>query len=149
MKYYFIKYTDNLAREFGGTTKGPFIRIRPKYINDTGLIEHEKTHVRQWYAVMIIGLLLCMLLTLAVTPSLWPLFGVAPFLHQLLYKIVRPYRGWCEIRAYRQQIAVGGYASNDFALTALIEKYDLGLTANEAKAFLFDCSGQSSQCEDD
>lgn len=138
MNYYLIKYTENIANGFGGTAQGPLIKLLPKYQNDVGLIEHEKTHVRQWYVVMAIGLLLCTLLTLIVSPFLWPLHGVAPFLHQLLYKFLRPYRRWCEVQAYRKQIAIGGYASNEFAVTALVEKYDLGLYVDEARALLIE-----------
>lgn len=136
MKYYLIKYRKELLNGFGGTTQGPLIKILPKYKDDTGLIEHEKTHVRQWYAVLGVGLLLCTLLTLLVSPSLWPMYGLAPFLHQLLYKFVQPYRLWCEVKAYRKQIATGGYASNEFAVTTLVEKYDLDLSVDEARLLL-------------
>lgn len=136
MKYYLIKYTEKIEGGFGGTAQGPLIKILSKYRGDTGLIEHEKTHVRQWYAVLAIGLLLCSLLTQLVAPSLWPLCGLAPFLHQLLYKFVRSYRRWCEVRAYRKQIAQGDYASTEFAVVALVDKYDLGLSVDEARALL-------------
>ena len=138
MKYYLIKWTNNLANGFGGTAQGPLIKILSKYKDDVGLIEHEKMHVRQWYVVMAIGLLLSTLLTLLVSPSLWPLYGLPPFLHQLLYKFMRPYRQWCEVRAYRKQIATGGYTSNEFAVTTLVEKYDLDLSIDEARALLID-----------
>lgn len=138
MNYYLIKYVETLAGGFGGTAQGPLIKLLSKYQNDAGLIEHEKTHVRQWYAAMSIGLLLCTLLTLLVSASLWPLYGLAPFLHQLLYKLVLRYRRWCEVQAYRKQLATGGYDSTDFAVTALVEKYDLNLSTNEAKALLLD-----------
>ena len=71
-----------------------------------------------------------------VMPALWPLFGLAPCLHQLLYKLIRPYRQWCEVKAYRKQIAAGGYNSHDFAVTALVEKYGLRLSVDEARALL-------------
>ena len=138
MKYYLIQLSEKLPSGFGGTAQGPLIKLLPKYQNDVGLIEHEKTHVRQWYAVLAIGLLLCTLLTLLVSPSLWPLYGLAPSLHPLLYKLVRSYRRGCEVQAYRKQIAIGGYASNEFAVTALVEKYDLRLGADEARALLTD-----------
>lgn len=137
MKYYLIKYTEKLANGFVGTAQGPLIKLLSKYKDDAGLIEHEKTHVRQWYFWLVIGLLLCTALTLLVSPFFWPLFGLAPVLHQLLYKFVRPYRRWCEVQAYRKQIATGGYSSNDFAVTMLVEKYDLGLSVGEARAQLF------------
>ena len=138
MKYYVIDFTEKLPSGFGGTTQGPIIKILPKYKDDAGLLEHEKTHVRQWYAVLAIGLLLCTLLTLVVSPALWPLYGLAPFLHPLLYKFLRPYRRWCEVRAYRKQITVGGYIGNEFAVTALVEKYNLRLGADEARTLLID-----------
>lgn len=138
MKYYLIKLAESLPNGFGGTAQGPLIKLLPKYQHDAGLIEHEKRHVRQWYAVLAIGLLLCTLLTLLVAPSLWPLYGLAPLLHPLLYKFVRPYRRRCEVQAYRKQIAIGGYANNEFAVTALVEKYGLGLSVDEARALLVD-----------
>lgn len=138
MNCYLIKYAEKLANGFGGTAQGPFIKILLKYKDDVGLIEHEKVHVRQWYAVIALGLLLCTLLTLFVSPALWPMYGLTPFLHQLLYKFGRPYRRWCEVRAYRKQIATGGYNSNEFAVTALVEKYGLRLSVDEARALLTD-----------
>lgn len=138
MKYYLIQLSEKLPNGFVGTAQGPLIKLLYKYKDDVGLIEHEKMHVRQWYAVLGAGLLLCTLLTLLILPSLWPLYGLAPFGHQMLYKLVRPYRRWSEVQAYRKQIAIGGYASNEFAVTALVEKYDLRLGADEARALLTD-----------
>ena len=136
MKFYLIKYAKELPNGFGGTAQGPLIKILPKYKYDIGLLEHEKVHVRQWYAWLALGLLIGTLLTLLVSPSLWPLFGLAPFLHSLLYKFVRLYRRWCEVQAYRKQVAVGGYSSNEFVVTMLVEKYGLDLSVDEARALL-------------
>ena len=138
MKYYLIKFSEKLPNGFGGTAQGPLIKLLSKYKEDVGLIEHEKTHVRQWYAVLVVGLLLGTLLILFVSTYLWPLCGLAPFLHQLLYKFVRPYRRWCEVQAYRKQIETGGYGNNDFAVNTLANKYDLGLSVDDARALLID-----------
>ncbi|PAA31740.1 hypothetical protein CJU73_01520 [Pseudomonas fragi] len=138
MRYFLLRHSEKISAKFGDESCGPLIKIRPKYAADKGLLEHEKVHVRQWYAVLGLGLLLCTLLTVLVSPSFWPLFGLAPLLHQLLYKLVRPYRRWCEVRAYRKQIAVGGDTSTEFVVTALVEKYDINLSAKKAKALLFD-----------
>lgn len=137
MRYYFVKYAENLTEGFGGIAKGPVIKILQKYKGDVGLIEHEKTHVRQWYALLAIGLLLCTLLTLLVSTALWPFYGLALFSHQVLYKFVRSYRRWCEVKAYRKQIETGGYTSNEFAVTMLVDKYDLGLSVDKARVLLF------------
>ena len=138
MKYFIVKYVKELPNGFGGTAQGPLIKMLSKYKGDTGLIEHEKTHVRQWYAALAIWLLLCALLSLVVSPVLWPLCGLAPLVHLVLYKLVRPYRQLCEIQAYRKQLATGGYSTGEFAVIALVEKYDLGLSSDQAKALLFD-----------
>lgn len=137
MKYYLFQLSESLPNGFGGTAQGPLIKLLPKYEHDVGLIEHEKTHVRQWYAVMALGLLLCALLALLVSPAFWIVCGVAPFLHPLLYRVARPYRRWSEVWAYRKQIAAGDYTTNEFAVTALVEKYDLNISVGEAKALLF------------
>lgn len=138
MRCFSIKYVNKIVNGSGGTVQGPFIKILSKYKDDAGLLEHETTHVRQWYVVLTIGLLLSTLLTLLVSSSFWPLYGLTPVFHQLLYKFFRPYRRWCEVRAYRKQISVGGYASNEFAITALLDKYDLQLSADEARSLLAD-----------
>ena len=137
MKYYLIKCTSNLPDGFGGIAQGPLIKLLRKYQNDAGLIEHEKSHVRQWYAVMTLGLLFCVLMVVQVSPVFWIGYGISPFLHQLLYRFVRPYRRWSEVKAYRKQIATGDYTNNEFAVIALVEKYDLNLSVDEAKALIF------------
>ena len=138
MKYYLIKLSESLPNGFGGTAQGPLIKLLPKNQHDTGLIEHEKTHVRQWYAVLALGLMVSALLALLLSPTFWIGCAVAPSLHPLLYKFISPYRRWCEVKAYRKQFATEVYDGNDFAVTTLVEKYDLNLSADEAKALLFE-----------
>lgn len=136
MKYYLVKYVESLSDGFGGTTQGPLIIMLSKYKHDIGLLEHEKTHVQQWYALLVAGLLLTTLLTLLVSLSFLPLYGITPCLHSLLYKFARPYRRWCEVQAYRKQIKTGGYTNKDFAINSLADKYSLGLSVNDARALL-------------
>ena len=137
MKYYVIDFTEKLPSGFGGTAQGPIIKILPKYKDDAGLLEHEKTHVRQWYAVLALGLMVSALLALLLSPTFWIGCAVAPSLHPLLYKFILPYRRWCEVKAYRKQIATGGYASNEFSVMMLVEKYGLGMSVDKARALLF------------
>jgi len=137
MRYFLLIHTDNIPEKFGGESYGPLIKIRPKYEGDQGLLEHEKVHVRQWYSVFVLGLMACSAMTLLVSASWWPLYCVAPLLHQLLYKYGRPYRRWCEVQAYRKQIATGGYASHEFAVIALVDNYDLKISCDKARDLLF------------
>lgn len=136
MSYFILKYTDKLAEGFGGEACGPLIKIRPKYASDDGLLEHEKVHVRQWYFVVIVALVVVALLALLVSTSLLVLVGSTPFVHGLMYRYIRRYRQSCEVEAYKRQIAVGGYISTNFASTALAEKYKLGLSLSQAKSLL-------------
>lgn len=76
---YSLEYTDNLPSAWmGGCASFWFIKIRPKYVNDQGLLAHELEHVRQWW---------------------WLLF-----LHPILYKYNRKYRLNCEVEAYKKQL---------------------------------------------
>lgn len=138
MNYYFLKSVSELPNGFGGAVQGPIIKILAVYKDDAGLLEHEKVHVRQWYFVLALVLLISGLLTMLVSPFLWPMYGLALFGHQLLYKFVRPYRRWSEVKAYRKQIGFGGYTSNEFAVNALAEKYDLKLSVDDVKELLFE-----------
>lgn len=138
MKYYIVTYSDRLPDGFGGDAQGPFVRIRPKYNDDRGLLEHEKSHVRQWYALTGLGLVIAVAMAVLIAPALGASVLVTPFLHPVFYRFLRPYRQWCEVQAYRKQNAVGRYASSDFAMNALVEKYDLKLSATEAAALLAD-----------
>lgn len=136
MRYYLLKHVDTLSNNFGGTTYGPLIMLLSKYKYDAGLLAHEKTHVLQWYMLLAIGLVLCTLMMLLMSTAIWPMLVASLSLHQLLYKFIRPYRRWCEVKAYKKQISVGNYTSTDFAVTALVKNYDLGLSVDEARALL-------------
>ena len=107
-----IFYTDDLPEGVGGQANGPYVRIRPKYEGDEGILYHELTHVWQW----------------------WLTLG----LHSLLYLFVREYRLWAEVQAYRVQMkyprADGAHLSLDDAAWKLsTPRYDLGITPTEAR----------------
>ena len=103
-----ILYTDNLPEGVGGCANGPVIRIRPKYREDEGIHAHELTHVWQW----------------------WLTLG----LHSLLYLLVRRYRLWAEVQAYREQTRhPPGLLWTDAATRLTAPRYRLGLTQVEAE----------------
>ena len=76
--FYWIYYTDNVPSGSAGCANGPVIRIRPEYEDDKGLLEHEKTHVRQF----------------------WRTLGF----HSLMYLLIKRYRLNAEVEAYRVQL---------------------------------------------
>ena len=137
MKYYFIKYTDNMPEQFAGAAYGPLIKIRPKFKAASALLEHEKFHVRQWYAASAIGVAILATLSLLSSFAL-SLIPLAFVLHQLLYKYVTAYRQWSEVEAYKAQIKAGASTNIDFAVNMLVSGYDLGIDAATARKLLTD-----------
>lgn len=49
---YSLKYTDDLPEGFAGWASRWYIKIRPMYRDDEGLLEHEKTHVWQFWRTL-------------------------------------------------------------------------------------------------
>ncbi len=78
MKYYTLEITDDMPEGFGGYTENWWIKIRPKYQDDPGILEHEKCHVRQLWRTL--------------------------FMHNLLLNM-NWYRLRCEVEAYKEQLA--------------------------------------------
>lgn len=103
-----ILYTDRFIKDgFAGCAIGPAIFIRPKYRDDVGLLEYEKTHVRQFWCD-------------------FPLFG-------LRYRFSRRWRREYEAEAYAAQAKC--YPDDQVpALAArLADKYNLGITSEIAE----------------
>lgn len=108
---YKVFYTNNLIPDkFGAKTVGPFILMRPQYKNDTGLLEHEKVHVRQFWSTL-------------------GLFGIP-------YYFSKKYRLKYELEAYKEQLKY--YAIDKRSLFAyyLSTKYNLNITQEEALKLL-------------
>ena len=104
-----IHVTDDLPTWVGGKFEvinfAPTIKVRQKYKNDTGLINHEKCHARQ--------------------------FGRLLFIHIVAYKYSKTYRLLSELEAYREQVKTYRYSNiDDYAWIprALHRKYNLGLS---------------------
>lgn len=138
MRHYFLKYSDKIKTGFGGCAIGPFIKIRPKYQNDKGLLLHEIEHVNQWWRAVIYCVVCAVLLSVAgLSDAAIILLVLAPSAHGILYRFSRRYRLNAEVAAYRRQIQYyGPLASNRFAIEALVNKYNLKLTYHMARALL-------------
>jgi hypothetical protein len=100
----------------GGKVRGCFINLKPKYINDIGFLEHEKTHVKQF----------------------WHSFGLYPFLHLFSEKHRLKY----EVEAYKVQLKYAEeynkiIVMNKFAdFLSNSEFYHLNITKDEAVKLL-------------
>lgn len=134
MKYYSLEFKRDLGG-WGGKAKMWRIQILEKYRHDKGLLEHEKFHVRQWYYAMLATFSIAGMLGLLLHPG-WGLIAVlGPFVHGRLSSN-KYYRKWSEIRAYRIQLKTGSYHSPQFAVTALMTKYQLGMSDRAARKAL-------------
>lgn len=109
MRYPLTFYVDDLGPDFCGKTYGPVILIRKDCKDDKGLYQHELVHVKQW----------------------WMTLGI----HSILYKFIRKYRFWAELKAYKKQLK---YSPNKTAVFAhyIWSMYNLGMDYYEILAAL-------------
>jgi len=112
---YSLKFTDNIPEGTGAYAKAWFIRIRPAYKDDRGILAHEMEHIKQWWRLL--------------------------FLHSALYLFCRRYRQWAETQAYKEQLkwppatdAVDEYRR--IYAVFLVKKYKLGISAETAYRLL-------------
>ena len=101
----FISYKE-VDKEIKNYVSGCRIVIQPKYKEDNGILQHELTHVKQWYRG---GL----------------------FISSWRYDESRKYRLQCEVEAYKNQMRYpdrnGHYLTVAEAAPKLLwDKYDLG-----------------------
>jgi hypothetical protein len=114
--YYKINYADKgVPEKFGAVTRAWFITIRPKYMKDIGLEQHELCHVR----------------------SFWQTLG----LHCILYKVSKTYRLCMEVKAYKEQLcwppAITDIIRHKQIYAGFIAtKYDLEIREEEAVKLL-------------
>lgn len=134
----YTQYTNNIPEGFGGVSYGPYIKIRPKYKDDSGIHAHEQLHAKQWWTWFLVGAVAAYLL--------WPLGSFYWYyallggmgMHAILYKFVHAYRLWCEVRAYRKQL---GYYADDRSLKFagfISSKYGLNISIEDAQKLLKD-----------
>lgn len=134
MKLYVVKYARTVPGDMAAVTKGPIITMREDAKGDDRLLAHEAFHAHQWWACLAACVALGLLLPLQLTVAM-SLFGL--FAHGALYAVVKPYRKWSEVKAYRIQIK--GHPDPDFprrAAVALATGYGLGIDEREAKRLL-------------
>ena len=106
-----VWYGENIAdQKFGGFANGPLIRIRSKYVIDHGLLEHELTHVKQW----------------------WRTLGI----HGILYAVSSKYRLASEVEAYRAQLRLCDPSAVEWMIKAIQTKYDLSVPEEKIRKLL-------------
>lgn len=129
-------YTDDIDAAFGGYAIGPFVKIRPKYVNDIGLHKHEYTHVNQFWLMSIIGIISSYLFLFG-TIYFLPSVILSFVLHQFIYSNFRLYRLYAELDAYSTQLKEYGLTTvPNWCLDSLVNKYDLNYSREEIKSKL-------------
>ncbi|GAB5378956.1 MAG: hypothetical protein Alis3KO_01090 [Aliiglaciecola sp.] len=112
--------------------------INPKYRDDEGLHEHEKTHIlHNWCFALVsaIGLLTwAQLDETNATYAYWAL-AVCPFIGNFVHLVSRRFRLWAEVKAYRVQLRYSPQHLHHF-VRFLVDNYNLKINDNKAKRLL-------------
>ncbi|CCO46709.1 conserved hypothetical protein [Vibrio nigripulchritudo SOn1] len=138
--WYHVRYSNKMPAWQQGNSRLFIITLRPETIGDQGVLAHEKCHVKQWWCWFIPLFLFgwTIMYTLGHTMigliASSAILGGSTAIHPILYRLIRRYRLWCEVEAYKAQIKFGSYPNNDFAVRALLNpNYDLKLTYERAR----------------
>lgn len=99
-----------IPEQFAGYTVFCFALIRPEYREDLGLIEHEKTHVKQFWRL--------------------------PFIHGLRYRFSKSYRLNCEVEAYKEQLKHYKVDRTYLLAKHLVDHYNFDLSIKDAMTLL-------------
>lgn len=137
-----VAYSDQLPPDVGSASEAFFVIVNPKYRDDAGIHQHELEHVVQWYASA--AMLLCLALAAWFQDKGGEAVGfvvASVGMHGFLYRRWRRFRLWAESAAYARQMLFpdrkGGRLSLDEASRRLCsERYDLGLSSQEAQALI-------------
>jgi hypothetical protein len=123
---------DSLPPNTGGCANGPVVRLLKKYENDEGILKHELEHVKQfWFLTIAVGLIILAVTTFLRLPIYYAALGIST--HGLLYLFVKPYRYWCELKAYAVQLQYSEDKEKDLELFGrfISEFYNLNKTKEE------------------
>tara|TARA_R110000796_G_scaffold25435_1_gene71706 strand:+ start:453 stop:896 length:444 start_codon:yes stop_codon:yes gene_type:complete len=122
-----------------GDSKLCRIRLNPEYKDDKGLIEHEYTHVKQWYVGVVVGLILTLFAYLVsdrVDYTFYTLM-LAPFWKGFAYTFIKPCRLFLEVQAFAAQISIEPKEQQGAYIKAyaksLVDNYNLSITEEVAE----------------
>lgn len=118
-----VIYKKDLTSE--GSSKYFNIYIKSGYEEDEGLLEHEYTHIKQWYLGLLIGLSLSALIYFLGFVNTSIIVAILSInLQGVAYTCSRTIRLWSEIFAYRKQLEYGR-EHLDFYADELYTRYNL------------------------
>lgn len=129
-----VWYTDKVMKGFAGGTVLNFIRIRPEYKDDEGLLRHELVHVEQWAGGFLIALLFG-LLDFWVSDSWLGLFVftlIGTNMFPLSYFLIKKIKLKAEVEAYKEQLKFYKDDRTNLFAGFISTKYGLNITKEEA-----------------
>jgi len=136
--FYSLLYTDKVPEGSAGYASMWFIRIRPEYKDDKGLLEHEICHVKNFWLNFFVSAAILTGIAFGIyhfypSPYVFCPIPLSIITDWALYKIPR-FRLWEEVKCFRVQMEYAEdkeAARQAFALR-LATHYDLGITVGEA-----------------
>ena len=133
---HYIKITNDTEY---GDSKFCGIRLNPEYKNDKGLIAHEYTHVKQWYAGLAAGLVLALFVYLVFGRADYTFYALmlAPLWKEMAYTFIKSCRFFLEVQAFAAQISIEPKEQQGAYVRAyaksLADNYNLSITKEEAE----------------
>lgn len=129
-----ILASEDMPPNMGGWANGIVIKIRQKYLNngDKGLLQHELTHVWQFWMFVMFAVTLVFIAHVMNLPQLIMLAFPLCFGHSLLYAAVPAYRLWSEVQAY--QVQAKFYPDDRLPMFAKFISQNYGLKISQAAA---------------
>lgn len=119
-----------------------FAIIKPEYRGKQHIVEHEKTHIKQWWLVTLLTALPVAFAAFVLNKHGGvPLMNLAwmgvipPSAHAFLYLFFRKYVLWAEVQAYRVSLSYRPDLLDNFA-NDLATKYKLKISTSEARGLL-------------
>lgn len=136
-----IFYSDRLVpKDSAACARGPFIFICPKYRGDVGLLEHERTHVKQWFVVTAISIAVFIFFAHAIyNRTSFPVFSITPFFmafNSVIYTLFPKYRLYSELEAYKVQARYYHDDRRPLFARFICDKYRLSVNYDDVLADL-------------
>lgn len=143
---YWLQTTGQMDVNSNGKANGPYVRIRTSHKDDRGLIAHEvEGHVAEWWVITLISAIILSAIAYATQlyglSQLWMALPAFSLMIQPLLRLVKPYKQWSEIRAYRIQLKYPPASLDieyhrDLYARFIAEKYGLDISKEEALRLL-------------
>jgi hypothetical protein len=132
---HYVQITDKTAY---GDSKLFRIRLNPKYKDDKGLMLHEYTHVKQFYAGLCFGLVVALIVYLASNRLDYTFYSlcIAPFWKGMAYTFLAPCRLFFEVDAFAKQISIESAEHHEHYIKSfaksLSKNYNLSISQEKA-----------------